>query len=87
MGILVIYGTFKGILNYQNFCKRNSFYRIKICKTIRDNFRTPLLEKNNLDIYLLPDTKNDPNAVFAPWGNHAKRGRAAYKIVPDNFEY
>ena len=47
----------------------------------------PMLEKNNIVIYFLPEPKNNPNAVIAPWGHQAKRGRAAYKILPDKFQY
>ena len=46
-----------------------------------------MLEKKNIVIYFLPEPKNNPNEVIASWGPHAKRGEAAYKILPDNFEY
>ena len=36
----VINGTFKSIWNYQNVCKHNCFYRIKICKTVWGNVIT-----------------------------------------------
>ena len=47
----MINGTFKSIGNYQNVCKRNRFYRIKICKTVGGNICCDIARKSTLLLF------------------------------------
>ena len=48
-----------GILNYQNVCIQNRFYRIKTCKTIWGNVGTPSLENKHYYLFACRTSKTN----------------------------
>ena len=69
------------------FSLYTKFHQILLSQFFRSWLNSPGLkdEASQIIILFLPEPKNNPNAVIAPWGSHAKRGGAAYYNLPDIF--